>query len=408
MAKLRGHNLPKLKQNNLTSIKEIMHRYGPISRSEIAERLELTPPTITNIVSELIQEGLVEECCQLNKEVSNRTLGRKRVLIDFSPHAGYFIGIELGRRFTLVCVIDLRGEMIAQFTEPLPPQEYERLVPFLADVIARTASSADVDSKKINGIGISLPGAVNGEEDLIRSNYREDWNNRHLCHDLEQLISYPVCIDNNVRARAFGADLFRQDLLQESETFAYYFVAMGIACPLVIKNSMYAGNSAGAGEVGHMIMEVNGPVCGTCGNHGCLEAFSSERAILDQCRDSLLAGKTPFLEKINRDPGQLTIEEILEAQHSGDEIVGQIMQKAMIYLGISMANIINFINPHKMLVEGKILNLEQNRTLLLETTRKNLFGLNSTEVEILFVDFDRMSGAKGAAAQAIKKFFFNS
>lgn len=399
---MKGNNLPLLKKRNEASIKEVIYKYGPISRSEIAEILSLTPPTITTNVAAMIQEGLIQEC-EEEDSPGQRHVGRKPINIDFVPTAKYVAGVELGPYHTSYCVLDLRGAVVCQFSEPAPSSHYNTMLEELCRGISRLWKESGVPTEKVLGAGVGLPGFIDGKEGVIRSNFRAGWNGRQFAHDLSSRIQMPVEIQNNVRARAIGAELFNPRI--SSDTFAYFFISHGIACPLVIKNSILSGETDGAGEVGHMVMEINGPLCETCGNHGCLDAIASERAIRRRVQKALQAGLCTIIGSFCKDPGNPHMEEILKAQEAGDRVVSAIISDAVTHLGVALANIINLISPQFVLVDGYVMRLEENRTQLLEVTKKNMFGLNSQEVQILFEDYDRMSGARGAAAHAIRRLF---
>ena len=120
MNALQGKNLAKIKQQNMENIKTILYRSAPLSRAQIANQLELTPPTITNIVGELIQQGVVQELEKTEGE--GRGAGRKPINIDLVPGAHLSLGVSLGRDATHYCITDLRGKVLAQGTADLMPE----------------------------------------------------------------------------------------------------------------------------------------------------------------------------------------------------------------------------------------------------------------------------------------------
>lgn len=402
MVTIRGSNLPRVKKQNKASIKEVIYKYGPISRLEIAELLSLTPPTITKNVAALIKEGLVQECDSGDEQKSEKALGRKPIKIDFISNARYVVGVELGPYRTTLCIVDLRGNMLFDMKLSAACKDYEKMMDNLAQSIQTLIEKSEVDRRKILGVGIGLPGFVEGNKGILRSSSRVEWNGKNFASDLSKRIALPVRIENNARVRAIGEEMFSNKI--RPDTFAYYFISNGIACPLIIKRNMFTGETAGAGEVGHMVVQINGPKCETCGNYGCLEAIASEKAIVKRCLQALTAGANTMLTNICADLENPNMKEILKAQECGDRVVCEIMLDAINYLAVTLANIINFISPRLVIVDGYIMSLEQNRKMFLEIVKKNLFGLNDKEVEIEFAQFDEFSGAKGAAALAIKEY----
>lgn len=400
-----GNNLERLKLRNTESIKEAIYKYGPISRAEIAEMLQLTPPTITTNVANLLQQGLVRECeagSVSEERRSKHTLGRKRILVDFVSDAQYAIGIERGYFGTLICLTDLRGNVVCEQQYADDIDDYEEALNAVAGYVEDLLGQTDIPRGKIAGLGIGLPGFVDGHKGVLRYGAINKWADKSVAKDLGERTGFACRVENNARCCALGEELFSGKL--RPETFAYFLISRGVACPLVIRNRLYSGEMAGAGEVGHMVVDRFGFTCPTCGNRGCLEGVSSELAIRNRCIQAIEAKIPTLLNEVCKDPLNPQIEEILQVQRSNDRVVSSIMEDAITYLGITLANVINLINPPLVIVDGRIMQNEENRKLLIDVTRKNLFSLNVEEVDIEFVPLDKFRAAKGAAALAIKKF----
>jgi predicted NBD/HSP70 family sugar kinase len=210
-------------------------------------------------------------------------------------------------------------------------------------------------------------------------------------------------VENNVRVRVIGEDLLNGRI--RPETFAYFFVSLGIACPLMIKNSLFSGQSAGAGEIGHMIMQVGGPKCDVCGNDGCLDAIASESTILKLCKSAMDMGRAETLSSIVEETGRLTMHEVLKAQQCNDLMVRSIVKQAVQYLAIALSNVINFMSPNLVIVDAYVMKLTENREMFSQIVKQNMYGLNDSEVQIEFKEYDAFGGCKGAAAFAIRQFF---
>jgi predicted NBD/HSP70 family sugar kinase len=409
MSEMTGKNLLKLKKQNEVSIKEVIYKYGPLPRIEIAKRLSLTKPTVSSNVSALIKEGLVAESGnEGNTDERGAGLkpingvGRRPINIDFVAGSRYVIGAELGPYHTYLCITDIRGNAIKEEELPIAPPNYDEMITGLTEQIGQIIAGSGIQREKILGIGIGLPGFVESGRGVVRSSQRTDWNNKAIAADLAKKTGVPVRIENNVRARAIGEEWFSKEV--RPDTFAYFFISKGIACPLVIKNSLLSGGTAGAGEVGHMVVDPDGEICETCGNRGCLEAMASEATVIRRCKEAIREGKAAILSKICKSPDDLQMSEVLQAQEYRDPDICAIMEKAVTYLGITLANIINFISPKLVIVDGYMMKPDKNRNLLSEIVKRNLFGLNFKEVDIEYIPFDRFRGAKGAAALAIKEY----
>ena len=211
-----------------------------------------------------------------------------------------------------------------------------------------------------------------------------------------------VEVENNVRARAISAELF--DRMVQAEPFAYFFVSFGIACQMIIDGKVLYGQSAAAGEIGHTVVQRNGPVCPTCGNRGCLEALTGERAILQQCRDIMATDTPTVLKELCRDPKRLTMDQVLEAQELGDKAVSHVIEDAIEYLGIALANTINLISPRSVVLEGRILSTPKNQERMLRAVEQYMFHIHSGMTDFTFLPYDPDRGARAAAAVVVKEF----
>ena len=163
------------------------------------------------------------------------------------------------------------------------------------------------------------------------------------------------------------------------------------------------GQSAAAGEIGHTVVQRNGPVCPTCGNRGCLEALTGERAILQQCRGIMATDAPTILKDLCREPKELTMDQVLMAQDAGDVAVSQVIEEAIEYLGIALANTINLISPRAVVLEGRILSTPKNQARMLQTVEQYMFNVHSGMIDFAFLPYDLNRGARAAAAVVVKE-----
>ncbi|QAT49115.1 ROK family protein [Caproiciproducens sp. NJN-50] len=398
----KGYGLLEIKRLNRVRIKKVIYKYAPITRIQIAEALGLTLPTITTNVASMLSDGLLKEAPLSDETPVNPQSGRKPSVLSFKADAAYAVGAELGPYCTTVCATDLLGKIVFQREYPIAPQEYDRMLPELAGEIRDIASH--LPQHKLLGAGVGLPGFIESEKGVIRSNSRQSWNGKNLMEDLRRELGLGVTIDNNVRMRAIGEELLVRKL--RPDIFAYYYISKGIACPLMIQENVIAGYTAGAGEIGHTLAQPDGPICPTCGHAGCLDAVASETAILNFCREACKEGKAPVLRSLlsEEKADALDIKTVLRAQQMGDLSVCEIVEHAVEYLGISLANLINLISPGLVVVDGYLMKQECNRKKLRDVIAKHLYGLNEKEVGIEFLSFDLYRGAKGSAAKVLRKF----
>lgn len=396
-----GNNLPRIKALNQSTIREIIYHYGPISRSEIAGRLSLALPTITGAINNLLNAGFIREVSPEAGE--KKVMGRKVALIDIIEDFRLFLGVEIRGTCRCACVTDYRGNVLFSAKDDEPCLAYEEAVGKTVRMIQELFAEHQMSLEQVSGICVCLPGLVDVESGVLKLHPGYGWKNKDIRGDITRLLGYhgTVLVENNACARTYAMRLFHQAELEEAKTFAYLFVSLGIACHFVHNEIGPKMFSPSSGEAGHMVMDPDGPIC-SCGNHGCLEAFSSEKAIVARCRELLERGRMTGLRYICADPTAPTIAEILQAQEEGDIYVSQILDTAIYYLGVAIANIYNFISPHRMVIECSLFQSEKNRKQLLDVIHQNLYTATITDVHFTFMPPDEFSGAMGATAVAIQ------
>lgn len=388
MQVMQGNNHIRAKLTNHAAILRTIYQYGPIKRSEIAARLELTLPTITGCVNAMIGAGIVRS--SEDDTAAYHAPGRPAQVVDLIPDAKHFIGVEMRDRCRSLCVTDYRGAVLYRRRDDTFCDDYTQNMQATCALIRRAAEEGPFSLDDIDGIGIGMPGLVDLGSGLLRYHSRYSWRDKPIAADVAAMTGYKgsVTVENNVSARATGAQLFRRELLNGVPSFAYMFVATGIACPLILNVSEFRGSLIGAGEVGHMVVDPDGPRC-RCGNRGCLEAFSSDQAVLAACREALGADAPD------------TMDGVLLAQERGVSAVQRAVDRALHMLGIAIANITNYSGPRIILIEGELFRSEANQETLLASIRQTLYSAALSDTEFIFVKADDYSGAIGGAAVAI-------
>lgn len=396
----QGANPTRVKAGNQAAILKTIYHCGPIKRSEIARRLELTLPTITTNVNSMMARGIVRETGSVPS--SARFAGRKAHLVDIVPESRHFVGVEIQGMRRTVCLLDYRGRVLYKKEHIGEEREYRKNIELACGMVDRALAACGLRPEEIAGTGVCLPGLVDTRLGILEVRPSYSWTHKNIREDMAARLGCrgPIHVENNACARAYGAQLFRREALGDAQTFAYLFINQGVACPLVLNTAIDFGSVVGAGEVGHMVMVPNGAPC-SCGNRGCLEAYASDTAVLDSCTQAIERGEAPILHRLRGD-GTLSMEQVLAAQEAGEETVVRIVRQAVHILGVAVANINNFACPSLMLIEGRLFSRPENWEHLLEVVRQNLCGV-ITDTRFLFVEPDPFSGATGAAAMAICK-----
>lgn len=328
------------------------------------------------------------------------------MMLEFVSETHYICGVDTGPYRTNYILTDLRGNTIAARHTDQPLGEYQVTLERLAREIPEFLAEAGVPKEKILGVGICLPGMIDGSADKIYDIFHDGWTEHSISMELGERLGLKVEVENNVRARAISADLF--DRMVKAEPFAYFFVSFGIACQMIIDGKALYGQSAAAGEIGHTVVQRNGPVCPTCGNRGCLEALTGERAILQQCRNIMATPMPTILRELCQNPKMLTMDQVLTAQEMGDKAVCNVIEDAIEYLGIALANTINLISPRVIVLEGRILSTLKNQERMLRTVEQYMFHIHAGNIDFTFLPYDPDRGARAAASVVVKEFLSQS
>ena len=400
----QGSNHVDLKKNNYHLIKKFIYQHSPISRVEVAKQLGLTTPTITGAVTPLMAKGLLRETAPAPEE--NKSAGRPRIMLEFVPTSYHICGVDISPYWINYVLTDLHGNILHSRHTQNVLEAYDKTLELLSREIPAFLHEAGSETGRLLGVGICLPGLIDGSAGKIYTTFQPGWTEHDLPRELSQRLGVPVVVENNVRARMICADLFDRSV--KAEPFAYFFVSKGVACQMIIDGRVLYGQSAAAGEIGHTVVQRGGPVCPTCGNRGCLEALAGEQAVLQRCRRIMDSGVDTVLRQLCERPEALTMEHVLQAQRMGDDHVNLLMEDVLDYLAIALANTISTISPRTVMVDGHMLDSPQNQALFLRCVRRNMFRVHVDQTQFVFLPFSPDRGARGAAAVVVRDLLLNS
>jgi predicted NBD/HSP70 family sugar kinase/biotin operon repressor len=310
----------------------------PISRAEIARATELQRSTVSTIVEELKDIGLIEEI-----GAGRSTGGRRPTLLRLRAAGATAIGVDITPSSITVALSDLSGRVLARegLENGSRPEETEARV-----VDCVRALAARDPTQSVAGVGVSLPGMVN--PDTGRAVYIPyfRWRDWAIAEHLERAVGMPARVDNDANAAALAELWFGRPEVSDSRDFIMVLVAEGIGTGIVFDGQIYRGERGAAGEFGHMIVGQHAPVACSCGNHDCWEAFASERAAV--ARYLTNAGKQ------EAQPGRTCFREVVERALGGERAAIDALTETAHYLGIGISNLIVGLSPEKVVVGGHI------------------------------------------------------
>ncbi|MDF9813420.1 ROK family transcriptional regulator [Streptomyces sp. SPB162] len=271
---ISGANLPALRHHNAALVLDLLraatrHGTGGISRLELAERTGLTPQAVSKITARLRAEGLAEES---GRQAS--TGGKPRTELRLVRGARYAAGVHLDRDELTVVLADLSGERVAARTSRL---DLGRPAEEVLAAVAREVGALDAGPALL-GVGVAAPGPLDHASGVLhRVTGFPDWDGFPLRDALERRLGLRVVVDKDTNAAALA--VLGQDAGGGSGgggrgggSFAYLHLGTGLGAGLVLDGAIFRGERTGAGEFGHQVVQLDGPVCG-CGNRGCIEAM---------------------------------------------------------------------------------------------------------------------------------------
>ncbi len=385
--------------SNRSRILECIYRNAPIARTEISGRTGITPATVTNISSALIAEGIIKEVGEAAaEEVSS---GRKRILVDIVPDFAYSIGVEFSEKALAACICDMKGaillEKVIPFSDDMPANITQQVV----TIIQQLAESSGLEWRQFTGIGIALPGHLSVDGRALITN-REIWETFRP-EEIHHSFPVPVAMENNARCMALGAYLYSPDITPED--FALFHVGRGMFCATMMDGELFLGHHYIAGEIGHTIVNENGPLC-ECGKRGCLQVYASETRLVRTAQMLYENSPQTMLHTLTDSADGVTLEKLITAYYMGDPAVGALLNDALRYLSISTANIVITMNPGKIFLHGQLLSHDGIRAELMDHINRQLTFIGdpyTNSVEIL--PYSITDGARGACALAAWRFF---
>jgi glucokinase len=280
----------------------------------------------------------------------------------------------------------------------------EKVVERIARCVQDAIDEADLGLKHIAGIGIGAPGAVASDQGtVIFAPNLEGWKEVTLKKDLEKALGVPVFVENDCNISALGVHV--AELKGKPRHMLGIFIGTGIGGGLILDGELFSGFGHTAGEIGHMVLEVNGPKCG-CGNKGCFEALASRTAIFNQIKAGVKDGqKTLLTDMLGEDLSDLRSGDLRKAIRKGDKFVDRVVEDASEYIGIATANLVNILNPEVVVLGGGVIEALQDEMMgvIVETAKDYAMPGAMKDVEIIASKLGDSAGITGGAVLARKE-----
>lgn len=308
---------------------------SPISRAEIARLTDLQRSTVSLIVEELKNIGLIEE---IEGESSG---GRPPQLLSLRTAHATAVGIDLGERQTIVATSDLAGRILEQEAFPTD-KNFEKAI---ARIISSINYFIHKNGGSIEGIGVSVPALVEPLSGRVLLNQHLNWHNPAIAERLKIATGLRVKIDNDANAAALAELWFGRPEISAVRDFILVLVHRGIGAGIVFDGQIYHGKDGIAGEFGHMTIGSDAPVACAAGKNNCWEAFASDRSAV--ARYVKLLGK-------QYDGSEIRHNELVNLALEGDEKAVTALKQTAWYIGVGIANLFQGLAPEVAIVTGNV------------------------------------------------------
>ena len=323
-------------------------------------------------------------------------------MAESSSKAEYYVGVDLGGTKVLSGVFKNSLECIGTAKVSTKAQRgVDKVIERVARSVQDAVDEADLSMKQVAAVGIGAPGAVDfGSGTVIFAPNLEGWKDVALKKDLEKQLGVPVFVENDANIAVLGVHV--AELKAKPKNVVGIFVGTGIGGGLILNGELFSGFNHTAGEIGHMVVDVNGPKCG-CGNKGCIEALASRTAIFQQIKAGVKDGeKTILTEMLGDDLSDLRSNDLRKAIRRGDKFVDRIIEGAAEYIGIATANLVNILGPEVVVLGGGVIEAlaDEMMSVIVETAKDYAMPGTMKDVDIIASKLGDNAGITGAAVLA--------
>jgi glucokinase-like ROK family protein len=393
--------LPGLTQVE-ANVLDIIRNQGPLSRTDLSAVLGMSRASLTAIVGSLLSSHLLVEVGQGKSEG-----GRPPLLLDVNSDLGYIAGVDIGATSIDLALANFKGEVLVRYSEPADVRQGpEPLLGHVCELVAAMLAKRGANPDQLLGMGIGVPGPVEFPAGiLIAPPLMPAWEGFAIKQFVRQRFpAVSTVVDNDVNIMALGEQRAGSGL--GLDNFLFIKVGTGIGCGIISHGLVYRGSDGCAGDVGHICVDYNGPIC-HCGNPGCLEIMAAGPAIANKGHQAAESGRSEFLSRrLMENAGVLTAKDVGDAAAAGDRQANEIIRASGRMIGGVLAGLVNFYNPRAIFIGGGVSKIGP---LLLSTIRqatlRRATALSTRSLRIEYSALGDDAGVMGAIWLAIEHVF---
>lgn len=372
-------------------------KHGNATIPDLAKRLGLSIPTVSKLVDELTDTGLIKEGGK-----TETGSGRHPNTYGLNPESCYFVGVDIKNKSISLGLMDFGGKVIETQLDVM----FESLnsvdnLTQLCDIIDRFINSRSVDRSAILAINVNISGRVNPMVGYSYSRYNFD--EIPLTEVLSEKLGIKVCIENDTRAMTYGEYIYGD--CSKIDNLIFLNLSWGIGLGIIIDGKIYYGKSGFAGEIGHMVTYNNEILC-HCGKKGCLETEASGRALVRKLIERLEKGANSLIADRYRADKTITLDDVLEAIDGEDLLCIELVEDMGRELGRWLAGIINIFNPEKVILGGSLSSVgDYILQPVITAVRRYSLNLVNKDTKIVISQLGDQSGLIGSCATARRSAF---
>jgi glucokinase-like ROK family protein len=392
---MRKQSTRDIRRSNQLSVLKSIYATGSISRQQIAEETGLSTATVANVVTDLLNYGIVIE-----SGFEESQGGRPRAILTAHTTNGYLVGIDVAETYIHFDLFDLGLNLCHATQHALNSAENRpaQIAAHITNGLDELLEQLRVPQEKVLGVGVSMPGPVDPRSGVSIFAPNWGWHDVPLLAMLKEQIDLRIYLDNPLKALALAELWFGSG--RGAANLVAVNLGTGVGAGVVVDGALYRGASNCAGEWGHTNIAIDGWEC-RCGSHGCVEAYIGAPGIIRMIRE--IAPQSSLLQQ---DDQTATITALADALHRDDPVARQVLGEAVRYLGPAIANLINMFNPQVVVIGGWVsdklgayLLPELNRVVPRYVLRR---ALEATTIQICQLRYNPVS--VGAATFALTGF----
>lgn len=373
----------QIKEHNKRLVLKTIYHQADISRADIARATRLTRTTVSDIVGDLMADGLLQE-----SGVGVSEGGKPPILLNLVGDARELVSIDLSGDEFRGALVNLRGEIIQRAQVNADCQDDQSSLECVYSLLDQLVGYANAP---LLGIGIGSPGLIDSSRGIIRRAVNLGWKDLQLQQLLAVRYGAPIYIANDSHIAALAEHVFGK--MRYQSNLVVIKAGPGIGSGIVLDGQIFYGDSFSSGEIGHLSVVEDGIQC-RCGNFGCLETVASTRAIINRVRES-----------VGQQDGN-SMGSILEAYNNGNQAVREIILEAGHYLGISVANLAGILNVQNIVISGYLVEFGDGvLSEIRECVDQRLLSALARETKVEFSELGSDNVILGASALVLAEEF---